>query len=976
MGTWMKETDRAIYLMDGNGYIDLVAKRPSQTNPQEQVANIAPLKSWFARSDKPRRMTVSIGTGAPEPEPIRPDIPGVIEHNGRLKVVNDTYFKLSPKNSSELPNQDKVFVREGTVFDFASYQDVGGFHWLITFAEPIPGGGTARDWYIFMPHIRLMADAVLTITHDTYFKLEPKLSSTLPLNAKVFVKENTRFNVESFLPAPGDHTQIELADTTLGANNSTLWYVYNLHFASRTDAADPGSGHRGMQIQTVYDTYFTQSPNPPGELPDAQKVQVRKDTVFDIQFYRDASNPYWQIELVNPVLGNDQQTSWFIDTRDTKLISDITLTVTQDTSLKLEPKQSSQLPDSSKVFLRQDSQLPLVSHLPAPGNHAHVELANTALVPNGETRWYAYNPHIIIDGQRQFLQVVRDTVFKTSTASSTELPDDEKVWVKRNTVFELSSYHQPKQNHIKVFLKGALLGTPRRNVWYCYVPDIYVVGTEIGNRPEDSNSGSQPTNPGDRGIPLQFPGFSGTYYANDPIFWETQHGERGHFTWGEALHVDPKTGNYRRPASAEVITNIQRMARVLEDIRKRYGDRPIQINSWYRDPATNASVGGASQSRHTQGDAVDFVVPGVDPYTVYADLDAWWGDRGGLASSRTFTHIDARGYKARWDYDSRLSERDQSTWGTWVKETDLAIYLMRGNAWISRLMKSPSPTNPQEQVLDVAAMDDWFTLANRPTGMTFSMGTGAPEPEQWVEPPSPGHTGETNASGIAVIKHFEGLRTTAYQDPVGIWTIGYGHTSMAGPPPVTEGMVITEAEAETILRQDLDIFERGVADALTVTTNADQFSAMVSFAFNVGLEAFRNSTLRRKHNAGDFAGAADEFLRWVYAGGEVLPGLERRRKAERALYRSEDYQAFMRGSRANSRGSYSRAAAITAGVGAIAGFAYGLYTQFIQPPNPDQLPPAIPESVSPPPEPQTSPVTDDQPGEAPAAPEDINQPVG
>lgn len=224
--------------------------------------------------------------------------------------------------------------------------------------------------------------------------------------------------------------------------------------------------------------------------------------------------------------------------------------------------------------------------------------------------------------------------------------------------------------------------------------------------------------------------------------------------------------------------------------------------------------------------------------------------------------------------------------GTWIKETDKAIYLMQGGAWISRITKATSPSNPQEQVVDITGMEAWFDRPDAPRGMTFSMGTGAPEPEPWEPPP----TGQINAEGLALIKHFEGLRTTAYRDPVGIWTIGYGHTSMAGPPTVYEGMTITPAEAEAILKQDLDVFENGVAAALTIDTNDDQFSAMVSFSFNVGLTAYRNSTLLRKHNAGDFAGAADEFLRWVYADGQILPGLERRRKAERALYLGQGLQ--------------------------------------------------------------------------------------
>jgi len=233
--------------------------------------------------------------------------------------------------------------------------------------------------------------------------------------------------------------------------------------------------------------------------------------------------------------------------------------------------------------------------------------------------------------------------------------------------------------------------------------------------------------------------------------------------------------------------------------------------------------------------------------------------------------------------------------GTWIKETDKAIYLMDGGYWISRIMKYPSPTNPLEKVIDASAIEQWLMRPDAPTAMVFSMGTDFPEPEPITEapPPEPSVSGQINEDGLIIIKSFEGLELVAYQDSVGVWTIGYGHTSMAGPPDVYPGLVITEAEADRILRQDLDYFEQGVAAALTVATNSDQFSAMVSFAFNVGLTAFRDSTLLRKHNSGDFAGAADEFLRWVYAGGERLPGLERRRNAERALYLSQDYTIYL-----------------------------------------------------------------------------------
>jgi len=110
-------------------------------------------------------------------------------------------------------------------------------------------------------------------------------------------------------------------------------------------------------------------------------------------------------------------------------------------------------------------------------------------------------------------------------------------------------------------------------------------------------------------------------------------------------------------------------------------------------------------------------------------------------------------------------------------------------------------------------------------------------------------------------------------------TIGYGSTG----PHVKMGFMITETEAEALLREDLDRFERGVVN-LAGTMTPGQFSALVAFSFNVGLGAFGSSTLLKKHLAGDHAGAADQFSRWNKAGNKVLAGLTTRRTAERNLY--------------------------------------------------------------------------------------------
>ena len=107
---------------------------------------------------------------------------------------------------------------------------------------------------------------------------------------------------------------------------------------------------------------------------------------------------------------------------------------------------------------------------------------------------------------------------------------------------------------------------------------------------------------------------------------------------------------------------------------------------------------------------------------------------------------------------------------------------------------------------------------------------------------------------------------------------------MAGPPSVKRGMVITNQEAEAILRADVEKFAAKVAAVITVPVTENQFGAVVSFAFNVGIGNLRASTLLKKLNAKDYAGAANEFLKWTKAAGKVLPGLVTRRQEERALF--------------------------------------------------------------------------------------------
>ena len=131
-----------------------------------------------------------------------------------------------------------------------------------------------------------------------------------------------------------------------------------------------------------------------------------------------------------------------------------------------------------------------------------------------------------------------------------------------------------------------------------------------------------------------------------------------------------------------------------------------------------------------------------------------------------------------------------------------------------------------------------------------------------------------------VIKDHEGLRLTAYQDGGGVWTIGYGHTGS----DVREGLTIPLSEAERLLTRDLRTAEWHVTRLVKVKLTQNQFDALVSFVYNVGGDAFEKSTMLRLLNAGEYEGAANQFLRWNKDNGKVVQGLINRRIKERDLF--------------------------------------------------------------------------------------------
>ncbi|WP_295894976.1 glycoside hydrolase family protein [uncultured Bartonella sp.] len=145
-------------------------------------------------------------------------------------------------------------------------------------------------------------------------------------------------------------------------------------------------------------------------------------------------------------------------------------------------------------------------------------------------------------------------------------------------------------------------------------------------------------------------------------------------------------------------------------------------------------------------------------------------------------------------------------------------------------------------------------------------------------------TRKISEHGLAKLKQWEGLRTKAYRDDGGVWTIGYGHTAMAGAPKPHAGMVISAEDAEKILLKDLVQYEAAVESLVKVELNDNQFAALVSFVYNIPLAKFKKSTLLKKLNSGNYDAVPNELMKWINVDRKKNQGLVNRRRAEGYLW--------------------------------------------------------------------------------------------
>ena len=165
------------------------------------------------------------------------------------------------------------------------------------------------------------------------------------------------------------------------------------------------------------------------------------------------------------------------------------------------------------------------------------------------------------------------------------------------------------------------------------------------------------------------------------------------------------------------------------------------------------------------------------------------------------------------------------------------------------------------------------------------MNTGVEKKQQGLEKMVLGENNmQISEEGIQLIKNFEGCRTEAYQDSVGVWTIGYGHTK-----GVFEGMIISKDDADEMLLEELEEYEEYVEEYVEVPLSQNEFDALVCWTYSLGPTNLRNSPLLIVLSQSKFDEVPEQIKRWNKAGGEVLNGLVRRREAEALLFEGKDW---------------------------------------------------------------------------------------
>jgi hypothetical protein len=429
-------------------------------------------------------------------------------------------------------------------------------------------------------------------------------------------------------------------------------------------------------------TVFKLRPEPTGLLQPNEQVSITAGSTYPLHSYAHSDingsfNGHIKFALRDRNING--LNTWFVSSLDAQVEANGTvvyphedqesipvLWINQNTLFKRRPLDSTLLDASETVPVRRGQTYQLHSYAFADSqggfnNHIRFAIRNPADFVNGLSTWFVFTPHIFVTFDNNvvyprespnalILRITENTVFKRRPLPASDLPPNERPPARSGSEFVIGSYAYADaqgtfNRHIRFsfkYVKDNIFGF---NTWYIYDGHAQVerAGTVLYPQPTPSAPTSPPPTsppspPQYQGQPFRLPGFTSTFYTDQPII------PNGNFTWGEA------TRNATRiPSTRDIVENIMALASALQPVRNRLG-RPFQVNSWYRPPDVNAAVGGAQFSQHLTGRAVDVQVQGLTGRQVAnAVMLSWPGGIGIYSNMPLVIHLDI-GPRRTWGF--------------------------------------------------------------------------------------------------------------------------------------------------------------------------------------------------------------------------------------------------------------------------------------------------------------------------------------